>query len=280
MTVKFNIVVASDLTARSDRPFDRAVQIARECGGRLILVHALDGGGAVSEIDRRRASAHQTVDQLLAGIDVPVEVIVEEGAAPQLVGTTAETSQAAMILVGPARYNNVTDFFLGTAVDYLLRNAPCPVLVAKQRPGRFYDQLIIGTDFSQISAEALGAAAALFPALPIRVIHAYQPVFPTRLDKETSHEVAESMAREELADFKALPAVAELAARCTFELVAGNTESVLASAAAQCRMPLIAIGAHGRSGFAQALLGSRASEILAALPTDILVVRRGIGAER
>src|SRR3546814_9842620 len=53
----FEILLASDFTARSDRPTARAVQLAGEKGGKLVIAHVLekDAGAEEAVADRLRA---------------------------------------------------------------------------------------------------------------------------------------------------------------------------------------------------------------------------------
>jgi len=267
------IVIASDLTARSDRPYDRAVRMAREAGARLVLVHAVEAGSAQAEVDllaRARASAAQ----LIRGLDIPVETDIEIGAAPEIIADAAERSRADLIVVGPARFNNIADIFLGTAVDHLVRCATVPVLVVKQRPGAIYNRLVVATDFSDPSAHALLTAAAQFPAAPITVVHGFQPTFPIRMGAEAGRAHAEAEARQGMTEFLARPDIGPLRPRITDELVEGMPAVAVARTADHFDVPLVVVGATGTSGFAQAVLGSRASDILDTVPCDVMVVRR------
>src|SRR5690606_39122371 len=164
------IAVASDLTPRSDRPFDRAVMLARESGGAVRLIHVMerDAGGA--------APARRALDELAASVDVPVEVVIAHGSAPRAIADAAASADAQALLVGPARFNGLTDFVLGTAVDFLLRHASTPVLVVRDRPFGRYRRVVVGTDFSAASAKALNVAASLFPDTSVELAHCYLPV--------------------------------------------------------------------------------------------------------
>jgi nucleotide-binding universal stress UspA family protein len=50
------IVVATDLTARSDRPLDRAVMLAEQRGTRLVVVHALEEPADIDFRNARRSN--------------------------------------------------------------------------------------------------------------------------------------------------------------------------------------------------------------------------------
>lgn len=272
MTSNKPIVVASDLTARSDRPFARAVDIARARNCGLILVHVIEGRSRTEE-NRLAEQAERAVERLTRGVTVPVTVRLEYGSAPEVVAEVAAQVDAALIVVGAARYNHVSDFFLGTAVDHLVRHATPPVLVVKERPAGHYDRLIAGTDFSDNSLRALLAAAELFPQVPITLVHGYDRVMPHRLGEDISSEVAALWAGDGMAKFVAQSALDPLRGRLSVRSIEADVAKAMSQAADGADEPLAVIGAHGLSASAQVLLGSRASELLAAIPLDILIVR-------
>src|SRR5690606_35559702 len=191
------IAVASDLTPRSDRPFDRAVMLARASGGEVKLIHVIE-----RRDDKGVEQVRLALDELACNVgDVPVEVVLAHGSAPRAIAEAAARANAQVLLVGPARFNDLTDFVLGTAVDFLVRNATTPVLVVRDRPFASYRRVLVGTDFSAPSAEALNVAAALFPDCLIELVHCYLPVFPGRLEVEAGRQYAISQAQEEMAAF-------------------------------------------------------------------------------
>src|SRR5690606_33810109 len=99
--------------------------------------------------------------------DTPVEILLVQGSAPRAIAETAAQAGADILLVGPARFNSLTDFVLGTAVDYLLRHASTPLLVVRDKPFNPYRHVLVAVDFSAPSAAALTVAAALFPSCSI-----------------------------------------------------------------------------------------------------------------
>lgn len=265
------IVVATDLTARSDRSLDRAMQLASQLEATLVLVHALETHDSSDKglIER----AHRAVDILIEDMPCPCDIVLEEGKAPELVARAAADRSAALVVVGAARYNHVSDYFLGTAVDYLVRRAAMPVLVVKERPRGAYDGVVVGTDFSVRSRNALVEAATLFSDLPIALVNAFGRPFPGRLGADVSLELGEVWSRDEMARFIDQPELVPLLDRITCHSVESSPAAALWRHAELHRSPLVVVGAHGWGVIAQALLGSRASDLLTAIPHDILIVR-------
>src|SRR5690606_38837941 len=223
----FEVLLASDFTARSDRPFDRARQIAEQRGGSLVIVHVVEKSTTLPE--------DQTVERLRA--DLPegaadVELVLRYGSAPKELAALAGERDSDLIVTGVARYNSVGDYFLGTAVDHILRNARQPVLVVRRRATAPYRRLLVATDLSDCSREALLAAASLFPEAAITMVHAFSVPYERWLKSEQVSADVEAEVRGELDAFLADldPKVRD---RLDARLTEGETSSVVVEALAQ-----------------------------------------------
>ncbi|WHO37939.1 universal stress protein [Sphingobium sp. AP49] len=271
MPVQPTILIASDLSARSDRAFDRSVQLATQLNGALLLVHVLDKGHA-EEASYAATRANAVIAKLTAGLSIPVEAQLADGRAPEVIASIAGDRRCDLIVVGPARHNGVGDFILGTAVDYLVRRANEPVLIVKDRPQGPYQRILVATDFSDCSLQALLAATRIFPDTRFDLVHIYDGGFPSRLDPAETLVFARSEAERESARFLARPELTH-AQPFQVELIEGRAGEMLPMLIAERNIDLLVLGSHGNGGFIHALIGSRASELLEAAPCDVLMVR-------
>jgi nucleotide-binding universal stress UspA family protein len=181
------IIVASDHTATSDRATDRAVLLAKQWAAPLVLLHIVEGEWSDAALEERAVEALKT---LLESDATLAETIVRRGEVQHEIIRLAEERSAALIVTGVARFNNVRDFFLGTAVDHLVRHAPVPVLVVKRRARRPWRRILVATDFSPFSELALRAAVELFPQASLTLWHNCHASFEAWLDKdETTSEI-------------------------------------------------------------------------------------------
>lgn len=269
------ILVATDLTARSDRPLDRAAQLAQQWERRLLIVHVLERGPQ-KQAAARMVRARRSLDRQTEHLTVPFDLVLESGSPPQTIAAIAAQRHAALIVVGAARYNHVTDFVLGTAVDFLARHAAMPVLVVKERPNAAYDGIVVGTDFSDRAAGALIAVATLFPEGRITVVHGFAHAFATRIGMETARKAGAAWAHREMTAFLARPALAPYLRRLAPRLVDGPPDLAISLSADVLRHPLAVLGGRGRSAALQALLGNRASELLTAIDHDVMIIREPV----
>jgi len=276
------IIVATDFSSRADRAIDRALQMGRDTKRPIRFLYAIEPGRKNApdavELDRRM---EQCVGYS-AGSDQgggPIEYAYPEGSPPVAIAKACDAPDAGMLLIGPARYNSFGDFFLGTAVDYVLRNTQKPVLIVKKRVRRAYDQIVAGTDFSPASAHAIIEAARLFPDARIHVAHAWHVPFEGfQRDGYVAKETEGGEAKR-LGEFmKKLAEREPRLAEATTSHVRGGAFDAVKDGLKQYPDALVALGSHGATGFRQATLGSNTSDMLRFLDADILVVNtKGAG---
>jgi len=165
----FEVLLASDFTARSDRALGRAIQLAEEKQGKLVIAHVLEKSTEADEEDILR---RLRVDLPEGAADA--ELIVRSGSVPKTLAAIAAERGSDLIVTGVARYNSIGDYFLGTAVDHIIRNAERPVLIVRRRPVAPYRRLGVATDLFDRPPAALLAAAPLFSGACINLL----PHFP------------------------------------------------------------------------------------------------------
>lgn len=265
------ILVATDLSARSDRAIDRATFLAQQWGVRLFVLHALEPG---SRLEAKPELAEQAIRAALPDPEADVGIVPAIGPAPTVIVEAAASAGCGLIVTGVARFNHVSDFLIGTAVDHVIRHATAPVLVVKQRPHGPYSSILVATDYSSCSRQALLTAAALFPDAALHLIHAYHVPYE---GWQRSDEVKQEVTREaqvELGAFVQDPAIPDtVRARISARLGYGEPHTVVWDAADDVGANLVVFGTHGRSGFIPAVIGSMAEELLRCVPHDTLMVR-------
>lgn len=261
------ILVASDLAARSDRVLDRALSIAEaiDCG--VVLVHVLENAAA-SEPDLERLRTIVRHD-LGAHADA-VEVRIERGSVPATLAHVADEEDSPLIVTGTGRFNAPVDYVLGTAVDFLVRQSPVPVLVVRRRPNRAYRRLLVLTDFSLCSQTALEAADDFFPKARIELVHfcpaprrpLADPQAEDRLFAEAEAEMAEFLSELE----------ASLRGRVTAAVERGDPRHSINARFLEGGYDLLVLGTRGRGAVARATVGSIAASLLAAAMSDVMMV--------
>ncbi len=265
------VLVATDLSARSDRAVDRAVCLSSSWGKRLILLHAVERG---SRLEAQPDLAEKAMRSVLPDPAADVDVMAVAGAAPVTIAQIASRNDCALIVTGVARYNHVGDFLTGTAVDHIVRHASTPVLVVKQRCHGAYSTIVVATDFSSCSRKALLLAARSFPDAMLYLTHAFHVPYEGLLKSEETRAEITAQAQEEMTAFLNAPDVPDdVRARVVPRLAYGETTSAIMQMVREVQADLLVLGTHGRSGFFQAMIGSMAQSLLRNVPADTLMVR-------
>ncbi|WP_185928714.1 universal stress protein [Sphingomonas sp. IC081] len=264
------ILVATDLSARSDRAVDRAFELGRDLGLVVEVVHVRkdEGHDGVSDV-----ALQQRVREILPPGGAAADVLVPEGSPPGTIARIAKERGAQLIVAGVARFNQISDYFLGTAIDYLLRHAEVPVLVVKQRPRGLYRRILVPSDFSPASKQAILTAARLIPDAAIRVVHVFHIGFESWGVADHVREETLARAQSGLAEFLASDDLAPFAGRIEGVLASGEAEAAVGRAIEDYDADLVVLGTQGGGALRQLTGGSRANSLLAWIRPDTLMVR-------
>lgn len=294
-TSKPTIVVATDFSTDASCALEWAIEVARQRGARIVLVHAFTANvvpapefvplppsyheelhGQARE--RLEAEAAHVRD---ADLDVATELVLSHPVHGVL--DAARRYDASLIVAGTRGRTAWKRVLLGTVAGRLVREATCPVLTVHRHDGaqpRPIQTILVPTDFSEDAALAADAAARLLcelgEGLRLVLLHAYRvPIeamhLPAGVLMDAIHATAGAAERSlgELAGKLRRPGLQiDTLAR------EGYPPEVILEAAPSVGADLIAMGTHGRSGIGRALLGSTAERVIATAPCPVLTVRR------
>jgi nucleotide-binding universal stress UspA family protein len=279
------ILLATDLSARSDRALDRATMLASQRGAELLVVHVLEPTEDMLAARAKRFSplpAHARLieiarDELASDLrdaGDAVSIRIEEGDPADVILQVAKEQECDVIVTGVARNETLGRFTLGRTVDRLLRVSDVPLLIVTDRARGPYKKVVVATDFSDTSRRALETAAAFFPDEALAVFHAYDgPGAYAAEDAVRYRAQLRLRARDECSAFlKTVDLPPDAISRFSVLLEWGDPDRLLRELAQTAAADLVVLGTRGRGALLHALLGSVAKRILAILPCDALVV--------
>ena len=137
------IMLATDLSPTSDNATREALALAGDLGTALVVVSVIEprkaamGGLWTSRIDQirsRRESAAQALVATGRELGVRVEFLIWVGDAGESIVEAAAAEGADLLVVGSHRRGAVGHVFIGSVSAYVVRHAPCPVLVVREGP--------------------------------------------------------------------------------------------------------------------------------------------------
>lgn len=280
------IVVASDLTARSDRALQRALAMAAAFGAELKVVHVVDETlSAPLALKHLEAAREALAAQISAaggsgGANVSQEVLA--GVDYRDIAARAEEWGADLVILGVHRHST-RELFRGTTSERVVRYGACPVLIVKHTVAGPYRTVLAAVDLSSHSLAAVRKAAQLVPGGNVSIVYAAHRPFNAFLSRASQDQMVRSQHSAFAADIGAFTKqlsveLGDAVPEFTFIMTEGEIENVMRRLVEEQKPDLIAVGTHGRAAFAQAIIGSLAESLLAETPCDVLAVKAPLAA--
>jgi universal stress protein E len=198
------ILVATDFSVAARRAVMRAALLAKQSGGRLVLLHVLPERKLIDrwlhrdEIDHSAivAGAERALQSELDALQVHPGIkagsILREGAAQSVISEVAAETSATLVVIGahgerqPAQGARMLG---GTALKFFARTSLPLLLVRRDVAGNYY-KILAAVDDSTEATQVLSAAAELNGARSIcQALHVFDAPYAERL---RTHHVKEA----------------------------------------------------------------------------------------
>lgn len=285
-----HVLVGLELSPTDTHVLDTALLLAKDLGGGVHAIHALDLGEEPSpevaaspaaqalhrKVEERVAGARAALDKVLeqhATFGVSLKVTLERGRPYEaLVAAAAAVEGDCVLVVGSGRMQGgMMERLLGSTADQLLRHASCPVLVVPHRTGdkghgggatraQHHGTWLVAVDGSEPCERALMLAARWAERMnaTLSLVHASS-------DTQSRKIMREWIAAHESPAVRSLAADLAVIEDAPFAAITGQASAIGAS--------MIVIGSHGRKGLARAFLGSVAASVVRHASVPVLCVR-------
>lgn len=196
-----NILVPTDFSAEAHHAYQVALQLAKQTGGSITLLHVLEvpdamtanfsayGGptngnempnssGGIDAIytiklmEATKRRMHALKDE---ADGVPVTDAVEVARIGDGILQAIERHGIDLVVMGAQGHGAMEHFFVGSNTERLIRLAPCPVLTVKhQQDGFAVRNIVFPSDFTNESTGAINGlrqVAAAFPQAQLHLLH-------------------------------------------------------------------------------------------------------------
>lgn len=283
-----NILLATDLAIETDRAFERAIRLATAIPAKLHILHVCppysSANPKIQKIPLKQA-AKETIqnylDESSAAKNLQTTItVIESGDAFIEIINHAEKVKAGLIVMGIHSKSKLRDLFVGTTIERVIRKGIKPVLMVKNKPLGNYENILVGTDFSAGSKQALRVALELAPKGFFHLFHSYD-IPDTYIGDKIAQYAGDVVAKSEktkLENFvhennKIMKKFGVGPQNFRYWTTPGSVHTSLTDEAISAKSDLIAIGTHGRAGLMFYKLGGTAHAILADPPCDVLVAK-------
>ncbi len=260
-----HFIVPVDGSTESWRVVDVALELARQCTGRVEIVEVVFDPEEREQAERRLAAGVR--ERVAADVDVTTTVELSAGDVAETVCTMVANRPLATVVMA-SRGQGRSAALLGSVAEDLLRHVDGPVVIVGPQAGvsDFSGPIVLTVDGSDTSEAAIPIAAAWSLQLGVsaRVVQVVRPG-----DEQASSDDESAYLSTLAGRFTTLSgrsAEAEL-------LSDPDVESAVAEFAASIGASLIVTSTHGRSGTSRFVLGSIASGFVRRAPCPVLAIR-------
>ena len=272
------ILVATDMSPRSDRAVRRAFDLGRAHDVPVTVLTVLDDAMPPDLTDLLHAKAELQLDQFAASVadGHAHDVTIRVGDPTEIILEAAQNDPRCLLVMGVHRPRPFLDALRETTMQRIVRRTANPVLLVKDAVDHSYAKVGAACDFSPASTASLRLALTLAPTARARLIHALHVPYAGMLGNTTSaaDDLTTAFHKEAAQHDAAWRASESLPdAAGDTEIIVGSPYPLLRGLAEAGDVDLIAVGAHGRVGSARAILGSLSMDLMRDPPCDVLIAR-------
>lgn len=278
------ILAATDFSTRSNRALRQAGLLAQPGSAEIHIVHVVDDDQPDQLIDLEKHEAERLLSEQVQSMPE----LRDAHALPRVVSgdpfdgilRVAAEIQPDLIVMGSHRKQLLRDIFVGTTIERVIRNGSFPVLMVNFEAQRKYENVVVPTDMSNASANAIRVAlsTALITDVRATLLHAFVALAKGKMfvagsdQASIDHYIASERQRsvDEMAAFLVANDLERL--RWSLRAEEGEPMAIISRAVSEMRPDLLVMGTRGRSAIVKALIGSVTEEALRSLNVDILAV--------
>ncbi|HDI5429260.1 TPA: universal stress protein, partial [Legionella pneumophila] len=180
----------------------------------------------------------------------------------------AKENNCNMIIAGAHGEYYINNYILGTTSSSMVSHSDVPILLVKKEPSFAYNRIIIATDFSEVSKNAIEFTFKCFPNATFQLLHIIDIYFTKLLlgyEQEDTKDIT-----HRLDDFLGKCTVDQT--KFQKKIMGGYIADTIVIQSEKWQADLISFGAQGNSKLQYLLTGSVAKRLLQLSTTDMLVV--------
>lgn len=276
-----NILIASDFSKHADYSLSRAIALAEEHKATLHFLHILIQPRignfsqlSIDELEQAYLAQKKKIEKKLLKCikkyshSIETYVSVLTGRAADEIIRYAKENKCNIIVAGAHGEYYINDYILGTTSSSMVSYSDIPILLVKKEPSFAYNRIMIATDFSDVSKNAIEFTFSCFPDATYQLLHVID-IYSTRLlqcsdpdrTKDISHRLDDFLGKCNVDQTKFQK-----------KIMGGHFADTIVIQSQKWQADLISFGAQGNSKLHYLLMGSVSKRLLQLSITDMLVV--------
>ncbi|QEY52691.1 universal stress protein [Legionella longbeachae] len=276
-----NMLIASDFSKHSDYSLSRAVTLAEQHKAILHFLHVLIqprignfSQYSIEELEQNYLAQKNKIEKKILKCikkyshNIETYVSVLAGRAADEIVRYAKENKCNMIIAGAHGEYYIKDYILGTTSSSMISHSDVPILLVKKEPSFAYNRIIIATDFSEVSKNAIEFTFKCFPNATFQLLHIIDIYFTKlllRYEQEDTKDIT-----YKLDDFLSKCNVDQT--KFQKKIMGGYIADTIVIQSEKWQADLISFGTQGNSKLQYLLTGSVAKRLLQLSTTDMLVV--------
>jgi nucleotide-binding universal stress UspA family protein len=268
------ILVGTDGSELADRAARAALRLAEVCEARVRFLHAIEQLsmlGPAPEMEPRLVQAREDAgEQILAENrrwaeerEVPVDQVLRDGSAGELLLEEATTWQADLVAAGSRGRSGLQRAVLGSVADALVRKSPVPVLTVRESSVEVtgpIDRILIASDGSELALSAAPVALELARCSGAAVDLLHALAGPDAASAEEALDPLAERCREAGVGFERF-------------VLDERPHRAIVDHAEERGIDLVVMATHGRGGLERFLVGSITDKVVRTLGPPLVSVR-------
>lgn len=143
------ILVPLDFSATSTKALAYAIRMADQFGSKIILLNVIEPIATpdlayhplMLETEESRAAARRAIEAAARRAKLPPSmldrIVIRNGAPFAEIAEAARTLKADLVIITTHGYTGLKHVFMGSTAERVVRHAPCPVLVVREKEHEF-----------------------------------------------------------------------------------------------------------------------------------------------
>jgi nucleotide-binding universal stress UspA family protein len=278
-----SVLVPTDFSEGAQVALERALHLPLSKKAKVTLIHVVpdDIPGklrkqAIDEAEQRLEQALARVTALAAvrGLS-PTQFVLDvlEGEPSQQILKRAHTVEADLIVLGRHGRRPLTDFFVGSTAQKVVRQGDVPVLLVQLPVAHAYQRAMAAVDLKRASIDVVKTARpVLAQAEEVTLFHASRVPFEeyVTMTGELTRSYREDFLQDAQEQLSRLLTRAQLGASPVVHL--GDARLLVLDQVRERAVELLVLGTHEKTRLQRLFMGSVAEWLLSHARCDILVV--------